>query len=181
MSLQELLQIAPPPENIIHAGTEKQFTLIEEQIGTKLPSDYIKYIKYYGGCMWFRHVIISSPFDCGEGSLWEWHKTNISQLKTLFESPLPLVKYSVYPEKNGILLCGADAFGEHIAWVTEGEPDNWPVIYFDYACFQYDRYEMNITTFLLKLVKNEIQPACFPSDAREFHKNWPIASVTSLE
>jgi hypothetical protein len=40
---------------------------------------------------------------------------------------------------------------------------------------------MNITTFLLKLVKDEIHPGCFPTDAREVHKNYPIASITSVD
>jgi hypothetical protein len=181
MSLQELLYLAPPPKNPIRTGVEKDFLMIEEQIGSKLPNDYKEYIMHYGDCMWFRHVRISTPFYDENFSLWGWHKNNIPQLKTLFESSLPLVKYPVFPEKGGIFLCGADIYGEMIAWITEGEPDNWPVVYFAIDCTPFDKYDMNITTFLLKLVKDEIHPDCFPIDAREVHKNYPIASITSLD
>jgi hypothetical protein len=184
MSLLELLQLAPPPMNPIYTGSEEGFSQIENQIGSKLPSDYKEYIQHYGDCMWFRHIYISTPFKAsnnGNYSLWGWHKQNIAQLKTLFESSLPLVKYPVFPEKGGIFLCGGDIFGEMIAWITEGEPDNWPVVYFNIDCAIFDKYDMNITTFLLKIVKNEIHPDCLPCDIREIHKNRPIASVTSVE
>jgi hypothetical protein len=180
MSLQELLCLVPPPINPIGTGTEKDFLIIENQIGSKLPSDYKEYIKYYGDCKWYRHIIISTPFNNNENySLWKWHKENIRQLTTLFESPLPSIKYPVFPNKGGIFLCGGDIFGEMIAWITEGEPDNWSVVYFSYDCMMFDRYDMNITTFLLKLVKNEIQPNCFGS-ARASSDNKPIVSINTI-
>jgi hypothetical protein len=181
MSLLELLQLSPPPPNPIYTGLEKDFLQIENQIGSKLPCDYKEYIKYYGDCMWYRHIRISTPFDNGNYSLWGWHKKNIQQLKTLFESSLPIIKHPIYPEKGGIFLCGGDIFGEMIAWITEGAPNDWSIIYFNYDCCLYNRYDMNITTFLLKLVKNEIHPDCFPCDIRDIHKNRPIATVTSVE
>jgi hypothetical protein len=182
MSLKELLRLAPPPPNPISMGTDKDFLLIENQIGGKLPRDYKEYIRHYGGCMWYRHIIINAPIHKDDSfSLWGWHKQNIQQLKTLFEGPLPLVKYPVFPEPGGIFLCGGDIFGEMIAWITEGEPDNWSIVYFNYDCASFDKYDMNLTTFLLKLVKKEIHPDCFTSDLYDLFKDRPIATVTSLD
>jgi hypothetical protein len=184
MSLQELLRIAPPPNNPIHTGTKEDFLIIENQIGSELPSDYKKYIQYYGDSMWYRHIYISTPFDPvdnGNYSFWGWHKKNMEHLSLLFKNEYSWHKYPVFPEKGGIFLCGGDIFGEMIAWITEGEPDNWSVVYFNVDCALFNKYEMNITTFLLKLIKNEIHPDCFPSELREVHKNRPIASVTSVE
>jgi hypothetical protein len=45
MSLQELRRIAPPPNNPIHTETKEDFLIIENQIGSELPSDYKKYIQ----------------------------------------------------------------------------------------------------------------------------------------
>ncbi|MDR2438238.1 MAG: SMI1/KNR4 family protein [Planctomycetaceae bacterium] len=58
MSLLKLLQLAPPPINPIYTGSEKDFLQIENQIGSRLPSDYKEYIQHYGDCMWFRHIYI---------------------------------------------------------------------------------------------------------------------------
>ncbi|MDR0337800.1 MAG: SMI1/KNR4 family protein [Planctomycetaceae bacterium] len=182
MSLSELLQLAPPPMNPIYTGSEEDFLQIENQIGSKLPDDYKKYIQYYGDCMWYRHICISTPFDPvdnGDYSLWGWHKKNIEHLSLLFKEEYSWHKYPVFPEKGGIFLCGGDIFGEMIAWITEGEPDNWSVVYFNIDCCIFNKYDMNITTFLLKLVKNEIHPDCFTDDLREIHKNR-IVSVTSV-
>jgi hypothetical protein len=182
MSLQELLRLAPPPQNPVCTGKEKDFLLIENQIGSKLPNDYKEYIRHYGNCMWFRHIYISSPFyENNKFSLLGWHKQNIQQLRILFESPLPLIKYPIFPELNGIFLCGGDIFGEMIAWITEGYPDNWSIAYFNYDCALFNRYDMGLTTFLLKLVKNEIHPDCFPCDLHDLFKAHcrPITSITS--
>lgn len=177
-SLVELLRIANPPANPIHTGNNADLSNIEKQIGSELPPDYVELVRNYGDSLWYGHVNILSPFKPDEYSLWGWHCKNIQQLTTLFNDPYLLTdaKHCVYPERGGVLLCGGDIFGEHIAWVTEGSPCDWPIVYFSYNCFSYDRYEMNITTFLLKLVKGEIKPNCFPNDIRGKYGNQSIVS-----
>ena len=107
---------------------------------------------------------------------WWWHYDNIEQLKMLFSYDWVAAKYAVYPEEGGIILCGADSNGCYISWVTEGRPEDWPIIYFDNSWCSYDRYDMNLSTFLLKLAKREIKPAvhsntdiyCGLNDTKQF-------------
>jgi hypothetical protein len=176
-SLLELIELVPPPNRPIHTGLNQDITQVENTIGSALPVDYIEYIHHYGECLWYNHIYVVSPFNSGLSSLWGWHQYNIEQLKSLFSGYLPLVKHQVFPEKNGLLLCGGDLWGEHIAWVTDGEPNNWSIVYFNYDCGLYNKYDMNITTFLLKIIKNEIEPDCFPNNIRNNRLDMTIVSI----
>ncbi|MDR0611248.1 MAG: SMI1/KNR4 family protein [Planctomycetaceae bacterium] len=184
-SLQELLKLAQPPENPIFTGVNEDIHCIEEQIGSRLPPDYIEYVHNYGACWFYRYCSIFPFTITSTNSIWNIHQSNQEQLSNLFENEYSGYQYPVYPRKNGVLLCGCDIFGNFIAWLTDGEPENWTTIYFDYDCGTFDKFDMNLTTFLLKLVKNEINPDCFDNTRREIYGNKPgnkpIVSVTDVE
>jgi len=176
-SLNELVAIAPPPQNPIDTGRGQDITVAENEIGIQLPSDYIEYIRIYGNCLWYQHLFLYSPFSSEKFlSLWERHKYNIEQMKIMCKYLPPPTPYAVFPEPRGIFLCGGDIYGEFLAWITEGSPQEWPIVYFNVDGGIFEKFNMNITTFLLKLVKGEIKPALFPDDIRHNHNNRSIAT-----
>lgn len=106
MSIKELRSIAPPPScpvNDIALLSEA-----DEKGLPELPPDDIEFISTYGECSFYRHVFILSPYRKDNYSLFEWHKSNASQLKSLFSGPLaklnndllPLLPITIYPESQ---------------------------------------------------------------------------------
>ena len=52
------MKLVPPPKKAIFTGMGDDFSGIEEEIGIRLPPDYIEYILHYGDCVWYDHISI---------------------------------------------------------------------------------------------------------------------------
>ena len=189
MSINELRYVAPPPLNPIH---NVALDYVIENNLPELPPDYLEFISVYGECSFYKHVFIMSPYRKDNFSLIEWHRHNADQLTSLFSGPLaklnsnvlPLLPISIYPDRNldnnGLLLCGGDYFGEHIAWIMQGPPEKWRIAYFNIDLYLFNVYDMSLTNFLLNLVRGDINPECFPEDIRSQFSDFQIVASMSM-
>jgi hypothetical protein len=82
-------------------------------------------------------------------------------LETLREvkgsSPYRNYPYEVFPSQPGLLPWGSDENGSMLHWLTEGSPDDWPVIVESHEG-ELERFDLSMTTFLTKAFTYQIKP-----------------------
>lgn len=79
-----------------------------------------------------------------------------------------------FPERGGLLGWGADGLGNEYYWLTDGEPDKWPVV-----VVPDDEpphiYELGIASFLSALIERRLTPWYLASD-----DPWPDGGAQLL-
>jgi hypothetical protein len=68
--------------------------------------------------------------------------------------------YGVFPEQPGLLPWGSDENGSVLYWLTQGAPDDWPIIIQAEGAEEHEleRFDMPMTTFLAKAFTYELIP-----------------------
>lgn len=62
MSLQRLMELVPAPRRPIETGTSDDWRLVEQRLGTELPSDYKAFIRHYGSGHFNDFIVPFNPF-----------------------------------------------------------------------------------------------------------------------
>lgn len=128
--LDDLRRALPPPKRPIdHHG---DWAGIESSIGMGLPSDYKAFISLYGGGQIGKCLVVSSPF------LWVRHGRDVREAWANWASFYPdiavygeVIPYPVFPQPGGLLPFGNLGDVNILNWLTVGEPDCWPFVYYD--------------------------------------------------
>ena len=69
--------------------------------------------------------------------------------------------FPVFPEPGGLLPLGGDTNGGSMFWVTDGPPDGWSLVLYDWrGGYESERHEMPLVEFLVGWLSGEI-PDCF--------------------
>ena len=68
--------------------------------------------------------------------------------------------------------------GDKLTWLTDGEPNDWPVILVNF-CGEYERWDLSMTTFLVHAFSNQIECNLgrFRAAQRTFHRGrneWEV-------
>lgn len=156
--LNKLRQLVPPPKKPYENGPEDVRAKVEKQLKTGLPDDLFKFCATYGSGE-FRlpqHsnvVRVHNPFSGGY----------ISQLKQDHEMYRDLRRdegkdffpYKVYPAKSGLLLWGSGENQRAFFWLTDGEPNSWPVVLMTPED-KFVRLETTMTQFLVDLFEGQL-------------------------
>lgn len=167
MSLQRLEQIAPPPTNLVDAGTEQDWPEVERILGTTLPDDYKRLINAYGTGKFSQFLYVLNPFaQKTERNFWrikndilDAYRASRRQFPEDFPDP-------PFPELHGFLPWARTDNGNEIYWQTSGEPDQWPIIMFESRRGSLERYELAPTEFITGLLSGGIKSNIFPSPDR---------------
>jgi hypothetical protein len=166
MSIESLLNVMPPPTAPIESGNKKEWSSIEASIGTTLPEDFKEYINLYGTGKILRFLWPFNPFSKNDnlnlGMQLTLQLDALRELKDEFgfeECPYPL-----YPEPEGLLPWGVTDNGDVLFWLTDGIPENWPIIVNEGRVAVYERYDESMTSFLSKLLSKNIISKIFPDD-----------------
>ncbi|MBP2339548.1 hypothetical protein JOF41_005726 [Saccharothrix coeruleofusca] len=125
--LAELKDLVPPPDDVgLGSLTWEE---LHEALGTALPSDYAALMRAYGASPpgaqgWLR---FPDPLAPRGGLLDAWRRSAPGfqrfHLKHPDACPRPM-----FPEPGGMLFCADTIDGDQLGWVTEGAPDEWPVV-----------------------------------------------------
>jgi hypothetical protein len=160
MSLNKLLSILPPPNTPIDNGTEGMWEVVENKMGLKLPSDYKQYINTfgYGAILGFAWVV--SPFS---RSLMAIDRPDI---KNGYQPLLDYLQlpYKFYPEPQGLLPCVVCEQLGNLMWITEGDPDNWKLIWLSHYLDNIVTFEFGLVDFLYEFIAGELREKLQISD-----------------
>jgi hypothetical protein len=66
------------------------------------------------------------------------------------------IPYSVYPDAPGLLPWGRDENGSVMLWLTEGEPNDWPIVLVRIEG-GHERWDLSLTSFLAGTFGNRIK------------------------
>lgn len=160
MSIEELQQIVPSPAKPKRGGDPQSWRKLEKPLKIKLPSDYRDFCFHYGsGCFddpGRLLVFVWNP--CSRHYAKDLHRTCADLRETRELGPRTAnVPYGVYPDRPGWLPWGSDMDGNLMCWLTEGEPDQWPLILLTSDRTGFQQLDMPMTTFLARAFTRKIQ------------------------
>ena len=162
--LESLIKVIQPPKNPNEVGNLQGWIDVEEKLGIKLPNDYKEFIIAYGSGYIGDFLWVLNPFS-KDGNLidnmnhFQWA---YSELRKDFPEEYPRPPF---PKNGSLITWGATDNGDYLFWIYDKniEPNNWKIGITDMGDREY-LFDMNMSTFLKKLVKNEIQTEAFPED-----------------
>ena len=162
-TLERLSRLMPPPLSPVAASGD--WPLIEKQIGTRLPSDYISFIGRYGRGAIADFFYVLNPFDPNPfvnfmsqyPLILDGERELRSQFPESFTEPL-------FPEPGGILPCAITDNGDQVFWRTGSEPDSWTIAVLASRGDHYADYPFSITEFLLAWLSHDLIVTQFPND-----------------
>jgi hypothetical protein len=168
MSLDRLRELAPPPSKPVESGSQDGWEKVERKLGTPLPADYKALTNLYGSGTFDDFLYLFNPFAKGEdgnllherGAVLEGYATSREKFPDRY--PLP-----PFPEPGGVLPLGRTENGDELYWVTEGEPDAWPVMVLGSRGARQETHRLTITGFLAALLGGELETSLFPEDVRK--------------
>jgi cell wall assembly regulator SMI1 len=150
MAINELVALVPPPA--IPLGTDGDWSGAEADLGCKFPADFRELIRRYGtGQFDLGGLLVSNPLTAAGRQEIRDHLETLRDLREGCE-----IQLVIHPERPGLLPWGSDSLGNIFCWLTEGEPDKWPVVQVGHDDEGgQPRVEVGITAFLARYARNE--------------------------
>jgi hypothetical protein len=125
VTIDDLTGLVPPPAQPV--GADCDWALAEEALGLRLPADFKALVSRYGVGQ-FGDIGLWDKLTGGVSSFVKLayrDRDHIRQLREEFPEDFP---YPFYPEPGGLLEWASTGTGSRLCWLTEGEPDGWPVV-----------------------------------------------------
>lgn len=167
--VNNLVSIATPPRNHGILDLDLLWTSIENNLGTKLPTDYKDFACTYGPGCFNDFFTILHPILNPDGTA--------SETFTLYlDSYIKLENnrriFPIYPEPGGLLPVGVDSGGGVTFWVTKGPPESWTLIQYDGDSHQ--QHNTGIIDFVVSWLTGRSTDAFFGVGPDVLNKTSPI-------
>ena len=178
--LESLIKVIQPPKNPNEVGNLQGWIDVEEKLGVKLPNDYKEFISVYGrgrigDFLWVLNPFSNNTnvnlFDSMEHFQWAY---GVSKEKFPEDCPR-----HIFPENHSLFIWGATDNGDYLFWIYDEnkDPNQWKIgVYDSRAGEESEIFNMNMSSFLEKLAKNEIETDAFPEDFLEM-KNKKFQTI----
>lgn len=158
--LPALSRLVPPPEvPYLGGGTWEE---LFEGLGTRLPAEYVALMNRYGSGCWSQWLQFMTPLrTSGRGFAHHVSQSldGYRSLRAEFPQYHPL---PVWPEPGGFLPFASSIDGDEIGWLTEGNPDEWPLIVNPRHAAQGPPLPHNLTDTLLEWSRGRFSTEGFP-------------------
>jgi hypothetical protein len=159
--LAALRLLAPPPAKP-YLGDGSWERLFEE-LGTRLPTDYIELMDTYGAGCWSEWLNFVTPLRTN-GRGFAYHANEVldgyRNLRAQHPEFQPL---AVWPEPGGFLPFANSVEGDVLGWLTQGSPDEWPLIVYPRHAAQGPPLQGTVVDTLLDWLRGRLVTAGFPS------------------
>jgi SMI1-KNR4 cell-wall len=149
--LDELLRVLPPPKRPLDQRGD--WASVEAALGLRLPSDYKEFISVYGSGRIGTSLVIANPFH------WLRHGQSVRATWSDWAKFYPdiaeygeVIPYPVYPQPGGLLPFGEFGDVNILNWLTVGEPDLWPFLYYDRDQGFFEIKGLGAVEFILEAV-----------------------------
>jgi SMI1-KNR4 cell-wall len=190
--LDRLQSLIPPPAEPVEAGPLALRTTIEQSLGLALPDDLYDFVLVYGSGGFrtpdFSGLLhVHNPFSPTFVELEnEWLTLLRTSKAYEDESYIP---FGIHPDKPGLFHLGYDDGGRFVFWLTEGDPNEWPILVWTLEK-TFQRIDDRLVDFLINLFSGKIDcwgaghdAAWFKAHAKEitFRAAKPSKPRTSEE
>ncbi|WP_051798803.1 SMI1/KNR4 family protein [Catenuloplanes japonicus] len=172
--IDELVRRVRPPAAPIHVGAD--WGSIEAALGTPLPADFKELIRRYGAGEFCDLVSLLTP-----DVLIAQNRDILDEERDYRDDDPEDYPYLLHPEPGGILIWGATSNGDRMCWLTEGEPDAWPVVVWQPRGAEWQLYPTGVAEFLDGWLSGripEVFPAEFTATAQWFDPARELAYAT---
>jgi hypothetical protein len=175
--LERLRQLLPPPADPVEPGRPDGWAEVEAALGTQLPGDFKAFTELYGSGMVDDFLYLFNPFAAGQDGNLLVEKDRVlaayRQTRARFPDRLSLPPF---PEEGGVLPLGRTENGDELYWVTERDPDGWPVALLEARAALLEVYPMPVTGLLAALAANQLTSRVLPDDVlgRPSHQFTPF-------
>ena len=161
--LERLRELLPPPADPVEPGRPDGWAEVEATLGTGLPDDFKAFTELYGSGKVDDFLYLFNPFAAGEDGnlLAEKDRVLAAYARTRAGFPERL-RLPPFPEPGGVLPLGRTDNGDELYWITEGEPDAWPVALFGSRESKHERYEGGVASFLTACAEGRLETAIMP-------------------
>jgi hypothetical protein len=169
--MEKLKELVPPPSEPAEAGPAALRVSIEESIGLGLPSSLFDFASSYGSGRFKppdgNSIYIFNPFssdyiDSINNSSWTCQEIKRAE-------GADYLPYGIYPEQPGLLACGYGEGGRDLYWLTEGHPDEWPILLWPPER-RWVRFDLSLPAFLVRLFTGKVNTWGAQKDATWFRK-----------
>ncbi|MBE1490879.1 SMI1/KNR4 family protein [Plantactinospora soyae] len=146
-TIDDLVRLVPPPPTPVHGHGD--WSAVERTLGFTLPADYRALVVAYGLGQ-FGDISLLTPFAAAASQYSDlvWQAGDLldrfRDARTDFPEDFP---YPLHPEPGGLLQWAGTGNGVMLCWLTEGAPDTWPVVVFDFG-YHRDRYDTSAVDLL---------------------------------
>jgi hypothetical protein len=123
-TIDDLIELVPPPGVPQNIPTPEEWKHYEAEFGYAFPSDYKQIITIYGEGRFANWIVLVPPRGIASSRNAGYNHLEMG-LKN-WEHP-----YAIFPQNEGLVLCGADDGNSFFAWQMIGLPDQWTLINFD--------------------------------------------------
>lgn len=142
-----LVQLVPPPTAPVHA--HGSWTAVETALGTRLPGDYKQVVETYGWGEFCDYLYLHTPFGTSERNSIAWQP---ARHPTGSPEPDPTrnrerYPYPLHPAPGGLLVWGTTMDADRLCWLTEGSPEDWPVVIWS-RDGRYETHPMGAAAFI---------------------------------
>ena len=175
--LDRLRQLLPPPADPAEPGRPDGWAQVERSLGTALPGDFKAFTEQYGSGTVDDFLYLFNPFAAGQDGNLLVEKDRVltayAQTRARFPDRLPLPPF---PEPGGVLPLGRTDNGDELYWVTDGDPDGWPVALVESRAAFQELHAMPVTGFLAALAANQLASRILPAGmlGRPSHRFTPL-------
>jgi hypothetical protein len=175
--VERLRQLLPPPADPVEPGRPEGWAEVEAALRTGLPSDFKAFTELYGSGTVDDFLYLFNPFAAGpDGNLLAEKDRVLAgyrQTRARFPERLPMPPF---PEPGGVLPLGRTDNGDELYWVTQGDPDGWPVALLESRAARQEVHPMPVTEFLAALAANQLTSRILPGDliGRPSHQFTPL-------
>jgi hypothetical protein len=175
--LERLRRLLPPPADPVEPGRPDGWAEVEAAVGTQLPGDFKAFTELYGSGMVDDFLYLFNPFAAGQDGnlLVEKDRVLAAYRQTRARVPDRLV-LPPFPEEGGVLPLGRTENGDELYWVTERDPDGWPVALLESRAAFLEVHPMPVTGFLAALAANQLTSRVLSDDVlgRPSHQFTPL-------
>lgn len=150
--LKSLSELVPPPASPVSADSGWQE--VETKLGVELPSDYKAFVSIYGSgsLQSFVHIVNYSDDRLSSEEL---ISVVFSQLESYMDAG-KCEEFKAFPEEGGLLPFASTDDGNYLFWKTEGKPQQWAVVAYDFTSGTIVHVPgMGMVNCLLRLVQKD--------------------------
>jgi hypothetical protein len=186
-----LLELAPPPADPVDPGSPEEWSRVEDALGIALPADYKWLIDTYGSGDFGDLLVVMNPFAPSGGmNLLCQINFEVAEQMGLMCSDIPILMtyqegreelipeqcpFPTYPEPGGLLPVAGDTNGDNLFWLTEGHPDQWSLVHYDWrGGWEYQQHRKSLVGFMVDWLSGRMPESFFGVGNSEIVRRDPV-------